>query len=71
MDKLKQTIEIYIDKIEVDEFYYDIDYHYLIDGKMKKGNINSDYEGWTIKEFEKYLKNGGALKSVLEEISGL
>ena len=71
MKKTKLTLEIIIDKIEVDERYYDIDYHYFRNGVKKKGNLNSDYEGWTIKEFKKYLEDGGALKNALEEIAQL
>jgi hypothetical protein len=70
MKQSKRTIEVIIDKISVDEGYYDIDYHYSINGgKSKKGNYNSDYEGWTIKQWKETLESGEALDRVFQTIT--
>ena len=68
--KYELNLKITIKKIEVDEHYYDIYYVYSVNGgKEKKGNINSDYDGWTIKEWKNCLQKGEALKRALAEIS--
>lgn len=69
MSKLKLSLEIEIKKIEVDEYYYNIDFIYIINGKPKKGTYESDYDGWTIKEWEKELEKGEALALILQQIS--
>lgn len=62
-------LKILIDKIEVDEFYYTIDYTYYWNGKEKKESYESDYEGWSKSDFKKHLRDGGAIKIVLEQIA--
>lgn len=66
-DKLKLEIEIC--DIDVGESYYSIAYLYTINGKKKKGNLDGDFDTWTIQDWEKELKNGEALRIVLQEIT--
>ena len=66
---MKKTIEIEIRDIKVDERYYSFEYIVKISGKKIFQDLyESDYEGWTIKEFRKHLKSNGALAIVCEII---
>jgi hypothetical protein len=63
-------LEIKIDDIEVEDGYYTICYSYRFDGKKwKEGEYNSDFDGWTDKEWKKELGQGEALRRVLQEIA--
>lgn len=64
-------LKIVIDKIDVDEFYYTIDYTYYWNGKENKDSFESDYDGWSKVDFKKYLKDNGAIKLVLEQIANI
>lgn len=68
--KIKGKIEVEITEINVfDENYYEIHYTYTLDGKNWKSNIyESDFEGWTKKQWLDTLKTGEALKYIYQEI---
>jgi len=66
---IKGSIKVVIHGIDVNEGEYEIYYKYSFDGKIWEEDMyGSDFEGWTIKEWEKELKDGEALKLVYEEI---
>lgn len=67
--KKELILKVVIDKITVEEGYYDIKYHYSINGKGRKSSYDSDYEGWTIKEWTKTLEKGEAMRIVLQDIT--
>jgi hypothetical protein len=63
-------LDISIVKIEVDEYYYIIYYKWKLNNKNeKKESYESDYEGWSMKEFKEKLEKGEALKIVLSNIT--
>jgi hypothetical protein len=69
-EKTTGSVEVIITKITVSDRYFDIKFKYSIDGKaLKRGEINSDYEGWEREDFEEYLKNGGAVENALKKIA--
>lgn len=70
MKTLKYNIGVEIQDIEVDDRYYTITFRVTRDGiDLVVGDINSDYCDWNRKEFRRYLKDGGALKLVMESVN--
>jgi CYTH domain-containing protein len=67
---IKGKIEVVIEEINVEEGEYEIHYKYSFDGKIWESDVyGSDFEGWTIKEWEKELKNGEAIKTVMQHVA--
>jgi len=69
--KTTLKLEIEVLNIKVDEGYYSFDYTYTLNGKKKKASYDSDYEGWTIKEWKNCLEKGEAIKTALQQIAEL
>lgn len=58
-----------IQNIEVNDGYYSFSYTYSLNGKKKKSHYDSDYDGYTEKEFKKVLEKGHALQIALQQIA--
>ena len=69
MENTKLKLELEIDNIEVEDGYYSFSYHYTLNGKRKSKDYESDYEGWTEKQWTKELERGEALKTALQKIA--
>ena len=71
MEKNKKTIQsiivVDVKNIEVENGYYGFDYEVVIDGKLKKGHYESDYDNWTEKSWLEELSKGYAVKQALED----
>lgn len=68
MKKLKKTITVVVSDIQVDEEYYSFRYTAKINGKIRKGTYDSDYDGQTARQFEKILQGGYAVELAFEQI---
>ena len=64
----KTIIEIEIDKIKADEYYFYFNYKVIVNGKEKlNDSYSGDYDGGDVKEIKKSLKDGYAESLVLED----
>ena len=64
----KTIIEIEIDKIKADEYYFYFNYKVIVNGKEKlNDSYSGDYDGGDVKEIKKILKDGYAESLVLED----
>ena len=67
---IKGQIKVVITEINVDYGEYEIHYKYSFDGKVWESDLyGSDFDGWTIKEWEKELKNGEAIKLIMQQVA--
>jgi len=66
---MKLELEIIINKINVKDGYYSIEYTYILDGETNEGTYEDSYDGWTAKEWKQELKNGVAVATVLKDIA--
>ena len=65
----KLKLEIEVCNIEIKDGYYSFYYIYTLNGKKKKKSYDSDYDGWTEKQWKEMLIGGEAIKIALEEIA--
>lgn len=66
---IKYKINIEIDKISVDERYFNFKWKATIGKKKRSGKYESDYEGHTPMQMIKILEKGHALELVLEGLA--
>ncbi len=69
MKKLK--LEIKIEKIDVDERYFEIHYKYSLNGETWQNDMyDSDWSnGMTVSEWREILEDGYALERALQEVA--
>lgn len=68
METLKTVIEVEIKDVDVEDGYYSFKYRLTVDGKKRKWeSYDSDFDGYSDKQWEKILKESYALECALRD----